>query len=216
MSISTSPAPARTDAAAVAPPDGRHRLLPSPRSVRAAGIATAVGSAAWAGCILAFDLGGETDFESAVYNASTLLFQIGLVALVAVQLATQATGTGRLARRFLHVEHVLLGLAMLSTLQTILVPAWNENPAALALDAFWPISMLGMCAIGVRIAIAGRWRGPARFWPLGAESWALVVIPVSAALPDLAGPVGAGHLLLGYTGLGLLLALRPELTLPRR
>ncbi|SEO40186.1 hypothetical protein [Trujillonella endophytica] len=213
MSISTSPALARTDG--VAPSEGRHRP-PTVRSVRAAGIATAVGSATWAAGILVFDLGEDTTrTEDVLYGASGLLFQLGLVALVAVQLATRATGTGTLARRFLHIEHAMLGLAILSSLQTMLIPAWNENPAALALDAFWPLSMLGMCAIGIRIAIAGRWRGPARFWPLGAESWAPVVIPASAALPDLAGPIGAGHLLVGYACLGLVLALRPENTLPR-
>ena len=208
MSLSTTPAPARTDApviATVPPPT-------SARAVRAAGIATAVGSAAWAGCILAFGFGSDDPVGAAVYNTSTLLFQVGLVALVAVQLATRATGTGRLARGFLHAEHVLLGLAMLSTLQTIFVPEWDDHAAALALDAFWPISMLGMFAIGIRIAIAGRWRGAARWWPLGAESWAPINVPLAGLAPEIAPYVASGHLLLGYAGLGLLLALRPELT----
>ena len=212
MTLSTSPAPARTDAPRVHARPGHG---PSTRAIRAAGLATTAGAAAWAGSILVWGFGEAEGAALAVYNTSTLLFQVGLVALVAVQLATRATGTGRLARRFLHVEHVLLGLAMLSTLQTILVPAWDDNPAALALDAFWPLSMLGMFAIGIRIAIAGRWRGAARFWPLGAESWAPVCIPLSAALPDLAPAIGAGHLLAGYALLGVVLAVRPELTLPR-
>ena len=59
---------------------------------------------------------------------------------------------------------------------------YQETAWFLALDVFWPLSMLGMAAIGIRIAIAGRWTGAARFWPLVAESWAPVCVPV-AALP---------------------------------
>ncbi|MGY1742628.1 MULTISPECIES: hypothetical protein [unclassified Blastococcus] len=212
MTLSTSPVPARTDTArpAGAPP----RQVPI-RAVRGAGAAVTAGAAAWAGCILAFGLGDTEGAGLVVYGISGLLFQFGLVALVAVQLRTGATGTGRLARGFLHAEHAMLGLAILSSLQTIVVPAWDDHPAALALDAFWPLSMLGMFAIGIRIAIAGRWRGAARFWPLGAESWAPVCIPVAGALPDAAPYVAAGHLLVGYGLLGVVLALRPELTLPR-
>ncbi|MGY1771177.1 hypothetical protein [Blastococcus sp. SYSU D00813] len=212
MTLSTTPVPARTDT-------GRPAGGPPPRvtarGVRAAGVAVATGSAAWAGCILAFGLGDTEGAGLVVYGISGLLFQLGLVALVAVQLRTGATGTGRLARGFLHAEHVMLGLAILSSLQTIVVPAWDDHPAAIALDAFWPLSMLGMFAIGIRIAIAGRWRGAARSWPLGAESWAPVCIPVAGALPDVAPYVAAGHLLAGYAMLGVVLALRPELTTAR-
>jgi hypothetical protein len=134
------------------------------------------------------------------------------VALVAVQLRTGATGTGRLARGFLHVEHVLLGLAIVATVAWALVPSQRETALFLALDAFWPLSMLGMFAIGIRIAIAGRWQGLARFWPLGAESWAPVVIPAAALVSGASSAIAAGHLLVGYTALGLVLTLRPELT----
>jgi len=37
-----------------------------------------------------------------------------------------------------------------------------------------------MAAIGIRIAIAGRWRGAARVWPAIAGTWVLVMLPVSA------------------------------------
>ena len=209
MTVTTTTTPARTDRAdtGTSTPTGA-----SVRSVRLAGIATTTGSVAWAACMLVYDFGSATGVGAAIYHTSTLLFQIGLVALVAVQLRTGATGTGRLARRLLHADHLLLGLATLSTLQTILMPAWNDAPAAMALDAFWPISMLGMFAIGIRIAIAGRWQGMARFWPLGAESWAPVCVPASMLLPAVAPLVAAGHLLVGYAMLGVVLALRPELT----
>jgi hypothetical protein len=72
--------------------------------------------------------------------------------------------------------------------------------------------MLGMFAIGIRIAIAGRWTGAARFWPLGAESWAPVNIPVAVLAPSLVAFTGAAHLVIGYAALGVVLAMRPELT----
>jgi hypothetical protein len=73
--------------------------------------------------------------------------------------------------------------------------------------------MLGMAAIGIRIAVAGRWRGAARVWPAIAETWALVLFPAMAVVSEEAGTyISAGHLFLGYTALGLILATRPELT----
>ena len=210
MSVNTSPAPARTDtAAAPAPP------VDPTRSVRLGGMAMAAGAAAWAlGTVLAYDIDPVDGEYPLAYKASSLLFQLGLVALVAVQLRTQATGTGRLARRFLHAEHVMLGLAIASSIQWMVAPDVSEDAFFLALDAFWPLSMLGMAAIGIRIAIAGRWRGPARIWPAVAETWVLVMLPVSAlASTEVGSFVGAAHLLVGYTLLGVILALRPELTL---
>ena len=213
MSLHTSPLPARTDAPSVdepRPPPGSRRL------VRAGGLAMATGAAAWAVGTLVYDLDPVTDDFHWAYKLSSLLFQLGLVALVGVQLQTRATGTGRLARGFLHAEHVMLGLAIASSLQWLLAPDLSENPFFLALDLFWPLSMLGMAAIGIRIAIAGRWRGAARVWPAIAETWALVMFPAMALVSEEATTyISAGHLLLGYTTLGLILAVRPELTAAR-
>ena len=103
----------------------------------------ATGAAAWAVGTLVYDLDPATDDFHWAYKLSSLLFQLGLVALVGVQLRTRATGTGRLARRFLHAEHVMLGLAIASSLQWLLAPDLSENPFFLALDLFWPLSMLG-------------------------------------------------------------------------
>jgi hypothetical protein len=211
MSLSTTPAPARTDTAPARPVPA-DRATASTRLVRSAGIAVATGSAAWAAGILAFGVDPAPGLSGTLYEITSLLFQFGLVALVTVQLRTGATGTGRLARFFLHAEHVLLGLAITSTLTWMLFREYENEAWFLALDAFWPLSMLGMAAIGVRIAIAGRWKGLARFWPLGAESWAPVVVPTSVLLPAFAAGAAAGHLLLGYVVVGLILAFRPELT----
>ncbi len=210
MSVNTSPAPARTDAA------GTTTTTPTDptRLVRLGGLAMAAGAAAWAlGTVLTYDVDPVDGEYPLAYKASSLLFQLGLVALVAVQRRTQATGTGRLARRFLHAEHVMLGLAIASSIQWMVAPDLSEDALFLALDAFWPLSMLGMAAIGVRIAIAGRWRGAARVWPAVAETWVLVMVPVSAlASVEVGSFVGAAHLLVGYTALGVILAVRPELT----
>ena len=75
------------------------------------------------------------------------------------------------------------------------------------LDAFWPFSMLGMFGIAIRIAIAGRWKGVSRYWPLVAESWAVVVIPTLGVFGETAaGVVAVVHLLVGYTVLGQIVA----------
>jgi hypothetical protein len=217
MSINASPPSARTDSPPATPAAPAAAAPDVVRTVRAGGAAMAAGAAAWAlGSVLTADVGTAGDAYPLAYKASTLLFQLGLVALVTVQLRTQATGTGRLARRLLHAEHVMLGLAIVSSLQWMVAPDVSEEPFFLALDAFWPLSMLGMAAIGVRIAIAGRWRGPARIWPVIAETWLLVMIPAMAVVGETASSyVSAGHLLLGYAVLGLILATRPDLTLPR-
>jgi hypothetical protein len=74
------------------------------------------------------------------------------------------------------------------------------------------LSMLGMFVIGVKIAVTGRWRGAARFWPLVAESRAVVSIPaMGISGSDVGDLVGAGHLLVGYVTLGLVIAARPHL-----
>ncbi|WP_336033211.1 hypothetical protein [Geodermatophilus sp. FMUSA9-8] len=219
MSLSTTPSSARTDAAPGAVPGSapgtgpRHAPDPS-RLVRLGGLATTAGAVAWAAGLLATaDVDPATDAYPLAYKAATLLFQLGLVALVAVQLRTRATGTGRLARGCLHAEHVLLGLAIGSSVQWLVAPGLTDEPFFVALDLCWPLSMLGMAAIGVRIAVAGRWRGAARVWPALAETWALVMFPVAAvAGATTESLVGAGHLVLGYGVLGLVLATRPELT----
>jgi hypothetical protein len=210
MSLSTTPAQARTDWGATAAPVGP---TTSTRSARFTGIAVAAGSAAWAAGLLLFGPNPDPGWEDTVYNLTSLLFQLGLVALVTLQLRTGAIGTGRLARFFLHAEHVLLGLAIVSTLTWVFLRQFDDQTWFLLLDAFWPLSMLGMAAIGIRIAIAGRWRGAARFWPVVAESWAPVVVPLNAVFGNsVGGAAGAAHLLVGYVALGLVLARRPELT----
>jgi hypothetical protein len=209
MSLSTAPAPARTDVATApgAAPGTSTRL------VRTAGIAVAAGAGSWAAAVAAL---GTTPpagtWQAVVVNLTAVAFQLGLAFLVTAQMRTGAIGTGRLARRLLHVEHVLLSVAMVSSLLWAFTPGLYDTTVFFVLDLFWPLSMLGMAALGVRIAIAGRWKGVARFWPAVAESWAPVVVPTSFLVPTLTQYVGAAHLLIGYVALGVILATRPELT----
>ena len=211
MSLTTTPAPARTDLGTATGTTTDQRA--TVRLARRAGIAVATGSAAWAAGMAAFtNTPTAGTWQHYVYEVTALVFQLGLVALVTLQLRTGATGTGKLARGFLHAEHVLLGLAIASTLTWVFLREYQDTAWFLALDVFWPLSMLGMAAIGIRIAIAGRWKGVARFWPMVAESWAPIAVPASFLVPGFAQYVGAAHLLVGYVALGIVLAVRPELT----
>jgi hypothetical protein len=209
MSISTTPVPARTDAASAT----TARPTAATSLVRRAGLGVTAGSLAWAVPVAVL---GTTPaagtWQATVVNVGAFLFQLGLAGLVTVVLRTGAIGTGRLARGLLHLEHVLLGVAMFSSLLWAFAPSLYDTGFFLVTDLFWPISMLGMAAIGIRIGIAGRWRGVARVWPAIAESWAPVVVPTSFLLPALTQYIGAAHLLVGYVVLGLILARRPELT----
>ncbi|MDP9431043.1 MAG: hypothetical protein M3Q47_20255 [Actinomycetota bacterium] len=211
MSLSTTPARARTDAPAAPSPTVPAAV--STRLVRRTGIAVAAGSFSWAAAVAAL---GTTPpagtWQAAAVNVAAFAFQLGLAFLVSAQLRTGAIGTGKLARRLLHVEHGLLTVAMVSSLMWAFTPGLYDTALFFVLDLFWPLSMLGMAALGVRIAVAGRWRGAARFWPMVAERWAPVVVPTAFLLPAVTQYVGAAHLLVGYVTLGVILALRPELT----
>jgi len=84
------------------------------------------------------------------------------------------------------------------------------------MDICWPLSMLGMAVIAVKLAVTGRWQGVLRWWPLVAESWAVVTVPSYILLGTEASRwVGGTHLLIGYATLGILLSRNPRLVLPR-
>ncbi len=228
-STTTSPAPARDDVrGAAGVPDARQgrkdrraevlaaraAALPpvSTRSARQVGAAVAVGAVVWSAATFAVTPNPESSVGIMISDIGALPFQASLFALITLQLRTRATGLGRGAVALLRVEYVLLTLATLWTVVHALVPAARDDLWLGVLDAFWPLSMLGMAVIGVKVALAGRWRGLVRAWPLVAESWG----PVSVTAFVLSGGalwwVGGAHLLVGYLVLGLLLLTRPELT----
>jgi hypothetical protein len=221
--ISTSPALARTDGAvaAAASREGRYPAS-DPRPVDASfvrrrGVVLAAGAATWAIGTFAVGTTPESSLGITVQDLTGLAFQVGVMALLSVQARTLATGTGRVARRMVPVERVVLALAMVWSAVHGLAPALRDAPWLAVLDACWPLSMLGMFVLGIKVAVAGRWRGAARVWPLVAESWAVVTVPTFVIAGEAAGVVVGGlHLLVGYTTLGVLLAMRPGVVLPRR
>jgi hypothetical protein len=203
MSVTVQPAPARTDV----------ETTTTTAAVRRTGWMVAGGALVWAAAMAAYNPQSTDSTAILVNDLGALPFQIGLFALVTTQLRTGATGVTRAARGMLRVEYVLLTLATLWTVLHAALPSQRDAVWLGVLDAFWPLSMLGMFIIGVKIAFAGRWKGVARFWPLVAESWAVVTVPAFGILGATAGQyVGAAHLLVGYLILGLILARRPHLT----
>ncbi len=192
------------------------RLGIEPRTVRRLGIALTTGALAWAASIYVF----TTDphgVPGRIGDLTGLLFQLGVFSLLAVQYRTGAIGTGRGARVFLKVEAVILGIASIWSLLHGVLPGDLRDAAWLVpMDICWPLSMLGMAVIAVKLAFTGRWRGLLRWWPLVAESWAIVTVPSFILLGTEASRwVGGTHLLIGYATLGILLARRPDLVVPK-
>ena len=202
MTISQTPAPARSDLAAA--DSGDHPITTRPFLKH--GVLLSVGAVSWAFGMVLFGLDPQTPTGEAGYSTASGLFQLGLLALLRVLWRTRALGTGRVARAAIIVESVLVTLAIGSTLADGIGVSDLTQPGWALLDAFWPFSMLGMFVIGVRIAIAGRWHGVRRFWPLVAESWALVTLPSLMIFGPAAAFVAPLHLLVGYTVLGVLVA----------
>ena len=202
MTLEQTPPPARSDV----------RRLPaastgSPRPFLVHGTVLTIGAVAWAATQLAVGLDPQTRNGEIVYSISSGAFQVGLLCLLRVLWRTRALGEGRLARFFLRLVSVLVVLAIGSTAGDGLGLTDMDRLGWILLDMNWPLSMLGMFLIGIRIAVAGRWHGASRFWPILAESWAVVVIPTLAvAGDDVALVVSFLHLCLGYGVLGQIVA----------
>ncbi|TQS26673.1 hypothetical protein [Microbispora sp. KK1-11] len=214
--FTTTPARARTDVRAGTAVRGGPAPI-SEGGVRRLGLGLAAGTLIWVVTIFLFDpsAGGTA---GRIGDLGGLAFQIGLFGLLAVQSRTGATGTSRTSVIMLRTEAVLLALASVwSLLHAILPEAAGDGVLLGVLDLFWPLSMFGMFVISVKLLAARRWRGLLRSWPLVAESWGVVTVPAYVLVGDAASRwVGGGHLLVGYTVLGLLLALRPGDVLPER
>jgi hypothetical protein len=218
--MTETPARARTDGT-VGPAAGRSSEHPVDQTpddgreharIRRLGLGLTAGTLTWAASIFAFATMNEGVRER-IGDLTGLAFQVGLFCLLAIQFRTRATGLSRPAVALLKVEAVVLGLAsVFSLLHGILPTGLQDSLWLMVLDVCWPLSMVGMMIIGIKLAVTGRWRGLLRWWPLVAESWAFVTIPAMIIFGDGASRwVGGGHLLIGYATLGVLLALRPGL-----
>jgi hypothetical protein len=207
--MTTTPAKARTDVA----PRLRTRTGLAESTIRRLGLGLTAGTLTWAASIFAFSTVNDGVPER-IGDLTGLAFQLGLFCLLAIQFKTRATGKSTL---LLKIEAVILGIASVWSLLHGVLPSPHQDAAWLVpLDICWPLSMLGMMVIAVKIAFAGRWRGLLRWWPLVAESWVVVTIPSMIVFGDQASRwVGGGHLLIGYATLGVLLAVRPGLVVPK-
>lgn len=205
MTISHSPAPARSDVTAPAPTgSSRHPYALHGRVLTA-------GALAWAATMAVVGIDPVGHADELAFSISSGLFQVGLLFLLRTLWRTQALGTGRLARFVLRAEAVAVGLAICSTASDGLGLTDFDKIQYVVLDAFWPLSMLGMFLIGIRIAIAGRWTGATRFWPMVAESWAVVTIPALGIFGETVGHVVAClHLVVGYAVLGVLVSRKAD------
>ncbi|GAA2641493.1 hypothetical protein GCM10010399_89080 [Dactylosporangium fulvum] len=207
MTIRTGPIPARTDLPSGTP------AVPgiSAARTRALGLALTAGTLSWTAAIFTVGTNPTDSLGMTVTDLGGGLFQLGIFALLAVQLRTRATGTSKAARWMLYVEHVLLAVA---TVWSFLhaVPSLRDAAWLVPMDVFWPLSMLGMFVIGLKILFTGRWQGLARVWPTVAESWAVITVPTFIIFGEpLSDWIGGGHLVIGYATLGVILALRPQL-----
>jgi hypothetical protein len=210
--MTTKPALARTDTGRPAGPSTGSATV-ARATIRRLGLTLTAGTLLWAASTFVFGPNGE-GIGSRVGDITGFCFQVGVFALLTAMLRTGAIGVTRRARAMIRVEYVLLGLASLWSLIHGLAPASiGDSTPVMVLDIFWPLSMLGMFVIGIKVAVAGRWQGALRYWPMVAETWAVVTVPTFLLLGDgVARWVGGAHLLIGYAALGLLLARRPELT----
>ena len=210
--MTTKPALARTDTDRAAGASTASVTVDR-GTIRRLGLTLTAGTLLWAASTFVFGPNGE-GIGSRVGDITGFCFQVGVFALLTAMLRTGAIGVTRKARAMIRVEYVLLGLASLWSLIHGLAPASiGDSTPVMILDVFWPLSMLGMFVIGIKVAVAGRWQGVLRFWPMVAETWAVVTVPTFLILGDGAARwVGGTHLLIGYAALGLLLARRPDLT----
>lgn len=131
------------------------------------------------------------------------LFQLGLLALLALMWASRATGTGRTARGLLAAEVVAVILALAWTVPYLFDANRPTTGVLVVLDAFWPLSMAGLIVIGIMVAKAGQWPTPLRHLPLVAALLIPVDIAVSWAPDEVRSVVMGVYLALSYGLLGL-------------
>lgn len=218
-SIRTTPARVRTDAAATTPAvDAVDPATPPSTetadgragrgTLRLLGAGLALGAAVYGLCWLLV----ATPEGGFAVDLTGIALQLGVFCLLAALWTTRGTGTGRFGRGLLLVEAAVLAVATVQSVFAASAGGGEWGTVATVLDPSWPLSMLGMVVVGVTVAVVGRWRGIVRVWAPVAGSWLAVGAAAAALGPDLGFVVAGAHFLVGYTVLGVLLAVRPDLT----
>ncbi|WP_030168671.1 hypothetical protein [Spirillospora albida] len=196
-----------------AAPPAAARTVPAART-RITGAALAVGTSAW---IAGLTTAGK-DFEDGKVVPleiwAGMVFLFGLFPFVALLRATGAAGP-RKGRVLCAVEMALLVPAMVWCPLAVAAGDGEEPAWMIPFDLCWPLSMALMLAVGICVAVTGRFRGPLRWLPLLCGLWLPVAGAGQGMLEGAAGTVpGAAWLGLTYGLTGLLLAAAPRLTDP--
>ena len=169
--------------------------------IRSLGALVALGGVLWG---LSWILSpSEQGDNSQIEIWASGVFQLGLLSLLAVMWVTRATGTTRIARGLLAAEVVAVVLAVAWTVPYLFDANRPTTGILVVLDAFWPLSMLGLVVVGVLVARAGRWPRPLRYLPLVASLLIPVDIAVSWAPEQVRTAVMGTYLALSYGLLGL-------------
>lgn len=130
------------------------------------------------------------------------VFQLGVLALLAVMWFSFATGPSRAARGVLAAEIVALLLAIAWTVPYLFDANRPTTGALVVLDAFWPLSMVGLIVVGVMVLRARQWPAPLRYLPLVASLLIPVDIAVASASDDVRNAVMGAYLAASYGLLG--------------
>ena len=170
-------------------------------TIRNLGALVTLGGVAW-GVSWIFSPSDQGD-NSQVEIWASGVFQLGLLSLLAVLWVTHGTGVTRTARGLLAAEVVAVVLALAWTVPYLFDANRPTTGILVVLDAFWPLSMLGLIVIGILVVRAGRWPRPLRYLPLVAS----LLIPVDIAVawaPDVVrNTVMGAYLAVTYGLLGL-------------
>ena len=144
-------------------------------TLRWTSLGIAAGAIVWAACGLAAGPLAEDELNR-LELAGSLAFQVGVLCLVGVLWATEATGRSRWGRAMLAVQTVLVLLAMGWTVPHVVDPDMVDRGFVVALDAAWPLSILWLIVQGIAVVRAHTWPDRVRWMPLVASLWAPVSI----------------------------------------
>ena len=115
-----------------------------------------------------------------------------------------------------HIGAAGLAGALVYSVAGFWYETYDEMPLWLAVVDVWPLANLCTLVMGGVVAWRGRYRGFLRWHPLLCGGWLIVMIPVKNLLGIEVGiHISAAWLLGTYAVLGLRLALRPAVALPR-